>query len=139
MAACFQLLNVDYFNNLISEINSAMTPEQLQEIVNSAFNDISTLESTMTGQLALLAPINALLTIPATNPAAIVTWITSLITDVLTPMYQPYITMTAQIAALIVQIAELTAAIESAQLSLSTNFPDISIDIPAINPNFCTL
>lgn len=139
MTACFTLLNDDYFNNLILQINSAVTPDELQSIVNQAFADIQTLESTITSQLAYLEPISALLTAPGANLTAIVTWITTFITTVLTPIYKPYITMTAQLISLATQIAKLTAAIESAQASLSINFPNISINIPAINPNFCTL
>ena len=139
MTACFEILNDDYFNNLILQIDAAITPEELQAIVNQAFADLQTLESTITSQLSYLEPIEALLTAPSANLAAIVTWITSFITEVLTPIYKPYITMTAQLAALATQIAELTAAIKSAEASLAVEFPSISITIPTINPDFCTL
>ena len=135
MASCFTLLNTQYFNDIISQINNVEDAVSLQNLVNTVYADISLLESTMTGQLDLLAPIGALLT-PPTNPAAVITWIENLITGVLTPMYKPYLTQVAQLAALPAEIAAMTAAIESVAES---KFPTITITIPSINPKFCTI
>jgi hypothetical protein len=130
MPPCFPLINLQFFSNLESEINGAVSAEELQSLINRVFGEISVLESTLTSQLAFLGPIEALLTSPASNPGAIVTWITTLITDFLTPILKPVIVMTAQLAELPIQIAALTAAIESVAAS---KFPAISITIPPIS------
>ena len=131
---CFPLINTDLFANLSLQINAAETPEALQNLVNEAFQQLSLIESTLTSQLAFLGPVDALITPPGANPTAIVTWITSLINDFLTPMLKPLITMAAQLAALPAEIALLTAAIESAALK----FPGVTITIPPVTIG-CTL
>jgi hypothetical protein len=140
---CFNLLNDDYFNNLISSLTAvgdAIPPNaslaelqaiaaDLQSTVDSVYGDISLLESTITSQIALLGPIAALLTAPGANPTAIVTWITSFITDFLTPYVIPFTTYASQLTALGVQVAALTAAIENLA---ATKLPGITITIPPI-------
>jgi hypothetical protein len=133
MAKCYNLLNSAVFNALGIQIQNCSTQNELQTLVNTVFQDISTLESTMNSQLNYLAPIAALLT-PPTSPTDAVTWITSYITDVLTPMYQPYITQTAQLAALAIQVSNLTTLINT--VASQKNF---TITIPPINPTYCTL
>lgn len=124
---CFDLLNLEYFTNLTLQINATESEIGLQVLVNTVFADLSVLESTITSQLAFLAPINVLLTPPGANFSDIINWITGMI-GVLTLMYQPFITMTAQLPALTIQIAALTAAIE-AQATLK----GFSITIPTIS------
>jgi len=149
LPSCFSLLNLDYFNNILAQINalSASIPPnatlaeltaiaaELQSTIDSIYSDISLLESTITSQIALLGPIVALLTAPAANPAAIVTWLTSFITDFLTPYVKPYVTYAAQLTALNAQVAILTAAFEELA---STKLPGFTITIPPITIG-CTL
>jgi hypothetical protein len=139
MTACFNLLNTAYFTNIINQINSAGTPEELQAIIDTAFSDIQNLESTMTGQLALLAPINILLTAPGANLTALATWISTFITSVLTPIYKPYITMTAQLAELAVEVSAVIAAAEAAAEKLKQFHIGFELKIPTISANFCTI
>lgn len=125
---CFDLLNLDYFINLTLQIENTEIEADLQALVTTVFADLSVLESTITSQLAFLGPINALLTVPGANFSDIITWITGVI-GLLTRMYQPFITMTAQLPALTIQIAALTAAIEAqaALKGFTITIPTISI------------
>lgn len=148
LPSCFSLIKTDFFANIVAEINniSASIPAgatneeladigaQLQSLIDSAYADISMLESNITSQLAFLGPIEALLEIPAANPTAIVTWITSFITDFLTPYIKPYLIYAEQLTAITAQVEAIAAAIEAAQL----NLPGISITIPSITIG-CTL
>lgn len=128
MTACFPLLNSQYFDNLVLSVNAAQTEAELQALVNTVYADLSLIESTITSQLAFLAPINALLTVPGANFGDIITWITGVI-GVLTQMYAPFITMTAQLAALPADIASLSAAIASAAASkgFTITIPSVSV------------
>jgi hypothetical protein len=130
---CFNLLNVAYFESVISQINSAETLGELQTIIDSIYGEIGLLESTIDGQLAFLGPIEALLT-PPINPVAAVTWIENFITGFLTPYFAPFVKFTAQLAALAAQTAAIGAAAEAAAARLEG-----SIVIPTITVPFCTL
>src|SRR5471030_549328 len=89
---CFDLLNIKFFDNISVHVEARETIEELQALVDTVFTDISMLESTLTSQIPLLEPLNALLTIPAVNPAAMVAWITTFINDFLNPILKPYVT-----------------------------------------------
>lgn len=130
---CFTLLNAAYFENLSAQISACSSGAQLQALTNQIMADISLLESTITSQLSFLQPIQALLTAPEANPAAIVTWITSFIESFLTPYLKPIANMTAQLAAFAGIVATLTTAIENAAKNLG-----VEITIPAISIG-CTL
>ena len=148
LPSCFSLLNLDYFNNILAQINAlsgSIPPNatlaeltaiaaELQSTIDDIYADISLLESTITSQIALLGPLVALLTAP-TNLGEIVTWLSSFVTDFLTPYLKPYETYAAQLIALNAQVAILTAAIEELA---STKLPGITITIPPITIG-CTL
>jgi hypothetical protein len=130
---CFTLLNSAYFENLILQIGVCNTQAELQALTDQIMADISLLESTITSQLSFLEPVEALLVAPEANLTAIVTWISGFINDFLTPYLKPYVNMAAQLAALPVEVAALTAAIENAAARLN-----VSIIIPPITIG-CTL
>lgn len=128
MSACFPLLSAVYFENLLLSIGAAQTQEELQALVDDVYGEISILESTITSQLALLAPIEALLVAPGANLTDIVDWITGMI-GVLTNMYRPFLTMTAQLTAIAGEVATLTAAVDAAAAlrGFTIAIPPISI------------
>jgi hypothetical protein len=120
-------INVAYFTALTDQVNAATSCAQLQAAVNSAFPAILAAQAAATAQLALITPMLALLTAPASNPGAIVTWITSLIENYLTPQLVPAVTLASQLTETIAAIASLTSAIESA----AAKFESCSITIPS--------
>lgn len=107
-----QIVNVEYFTSLTQQVNSASSCAELQALVTKAINSINATTAAITAQLALLAPMVALLSPPA-NPTAAVTWISNFITSYLTPQLASYTAYAAQQTALTAQIATLTAAINS--------------------------
>lgn len=121
------LINIDHFANMTAAVNACESCEQLQGIAGDAFASLDAVKAGIQSELAALAPILALLSPPSASPAAIVTWLTSFITTTLTPMVKPTITYAAQLAAMLDQIATLTAAIGTA----SAKFPSCSVEIPA--------
>lgn len=133
LPSCFSLLNADYFSNIQTNIGACKTGAELQALVNDVFASISLLESTITSQIAFLGPIEALLTPPTSSLGSIVTWITSFITDYLTPMLKPYAIYASQLTALAAEVTTLTAAITAAAANLG-----VSITIPPITIG-CTL
>lgn len=128
LPSCFNLLNLDYFINLTLQIGSTEIEVDLQALTDQVFADISLLESTITSQLAFLGPLAALLTTPGANFTDIINWINGVI-GLLTMMYAPYLTMTAQLPALAIQITALTAAInaQAALKGFSITIPTISV------------
>jgi hypothetical protein len=120
--------NTEYFTSATNRINAAKSCVELQALVTDVFGSLASVQAAITAQLAAVEPILALLTPPASNPGAIVTWLESFITDFLTPYTKPAVTCAAQLALLTAQIAALTSAITSAQ----AKFTSCSITVPAI-------
>ena len=118
--------NTAHYANLTATINAAQSCAELQAMTTTIMASLNGELAAIATQAASLAPILALLT-PPTSPTAAVTWIASMITAVLVPMYKPYATYALQLAAETAAIAELTAAIMSAQ----AKFPSCSITIPS--------
>ena len=112
LPSCFNLLNLAYFENLLNNMSGVATENELQDLVNTVYNDLSTLQSTITSQVTYIDAMLALLTPPTVNLSEVVTWITSYITNVLTPLTTPYANMVAQLAALTTQVAAIQAKIE---------------------------
>lgn len=134
LPTCFSLLNLAWFENITVQFNNVQTATELQDLVNSAYAEISLLESNIVSQEALLNPVLALLTAP-TDLAEVLTWIPNFITSFLTPYLNPSITMPLQIAEIAAQVADLTAAINAVA---ALKFPGITITIPPITIG-CTL
>jgi hypothetical protein len=134
LAACFKLINTDFFGNFTLQIQRCEDPLQLQQIINDFFAELSTLEGVLEGELLYLLNAQGLLTIP-TSPTDVLTWVSSYITNVLTPFLKPIVTITAQVA----QIASLVETAESAiQEVINAKFPDASILIPTVTIS-CTV
>lgn len=108
------VIDTAYFTNLTGQIHATNSCSELQALVAQAFASIQAGQSAIQAELASLAPILALLEPPSANPGAIVSWITNLISGVLTPMTKPSITYAAQLAAQAGQIASVLSAIEAA-------------------------
>lgn len=121
------VLNTAYFASVTAEINAATTCAQLQSIVTARLDSILAAQTSATVQLAAIeAMFSGLLTAPAANPTAIVTWITSLINQYLAPQFVPATTLAAQLTALTTEIATLTSAINSK----AAQFTSCTITIP---------
>jgi hypothetical protein len=78
-------------------------------------------------QISALAPILSLLTAP-TDLGSLLTFATGLITNVLTPMYRPYLTAETQLTELAAQYAALASAIASAAAKLES----CTITVPSL-------
>lgn len=119
-------LNTDYFSSLTAQINQCVSCDQLQAVVTQAMGALNAQLTAITAANVEFAALQVLLTGPAANPTAIVTWITNLITLYLGPQLAAYAKLTAQVAALTAEIAALTAAITSK----ASSFSSCSISIP---------
>jgi hypothetical protein len=120
-------LNTAYFAALTQQINDCASCAELQAVVTQAMGALSAQLTAITAANAEFEALQSLLTPPASNPGAIVTWITTLIDAYLGPQLAAYAKFTAQVAALTAEIATLTAAITSA----AANFENCSITIPS--------
>ena len=120
------ILNTEIFTNLTAAAQAAPTCAALQSVTDSAFASLNALDGAMSEEYAALEPILALLTAPAANPSAIVTWITNFISAFLTPIAKPAINYPTQVTEFLSQKAALEAAIEAAAAAL----PSCTITIP---------
>ena len=120
------LINTDQFTGYINQINSINTCAQLQSVVSDLIPSLNAQASSITQQIAVLAPMIALLTAPGANLTAIANYIESFIDNYLTQQLAPYVAYQTQATALAAQIATLTAAITSA----AGRIPGCSITIP---------
>lgn len=133
LPSCFAILNEQYFENLLLSVNSAASESELQDLITKVYGDISLLQSTLESQLALLGPIEALLTPPGASISDLVTWVSNYITNVLTPLFKPFATYTAQITALVAAVTTLSEAIETVATQKGFH-----VTIPSIE-TICTL
>jgi hypothetical protein len=121
-------LNADYFSSLIEQVNMCTSCAELQSLTSEAFGSIEAFLNGIAAQTVILGPLASLLTAPAANPTAIVTWITTLIDDYLTPQLATYTTYATKVALLTVQITELTNAITNAQ----SRFTNCAVTLPTL-------
>lgn len=127
-------INIDYINSLIDKINASNNCEDLQANIDFVMERLNKQMQSLADQLAKASGIAALLEVP-TNPVSAVLWIKNFIENVLQPMYQPYLTAIAQIAALANAIQDIINVINlklSTIQSCSISIP--TIDIPSIEP-----
>jgi hypothetical protein len=85
------LVNPAYFTNLTASVNAAGSCEELQTLVTEAMGSINAMKAGIESELAKLSPILSLLTAPGADLGAIVTFLTNLISMVLTPLTLPTI------------------------------------------------
>lgn len=135
MTSCFQLISPTYFVDMTAQIDSIETAADLQALVDNLYPQLSLTLSTMTAQIALLAPM-AVLANPVTNLAGALTFISHLQSTLIAPLVIPSVEMPLQIAAITAQITTMTAAIEALA---STKFPGVTITIPPIDTSICTI
>jgi len=119
-------INQEYFDNVNKSIEGCKSCKELQEVIDKQSPAINDLQNSINAQLAILAPMLALESLPAANPTAIVTWISSFITLVILPQIKPNITYATQLAEISNQINNLTNSINVAKLK----FPNCNIDNP---------
>jgi hypothetical protein len=131
MPLCSALLNAEYFSDQVHQISTA-NAEQLQALSDKVFSEIGMINSYLQDQLALIGPIEALLTIP-TDLSEILTWFPKFINGFLGPYYSAYAKLTAQVIALESQVTSLEAAVISAAERLG-----ITVTI-ASSGAFCTI
>jgi hypothetical protein len=122
------VLNAAYFTALTAEINNLQTCAELQALATTVMASIQAEKNAIEAQLAALAPILALLTVPGANLSAIVSWISNFITSVLTPIYLPYINYATQLAQLTAAVATLATAIENA----AANITSCTVTVPPL-------
>lgn len=120
------LVNTEYFQGLTDQVNSCQSCAQLQALSTQSLTALNAQLAAVNAQIAAFAPLQALLSPPGASPADIVGWITGLIDDYLTPQFQPYITLQAQLPALTLAVSDLTDAINTKALQ----FPDCEITPP---------
>lgn len=109
-----QIVNTEVFDRLIASIDAVDSPVELQSLVDDAAGAITPVQAAITAQLAKVAPLAALLSPPA-SPDAVVTWVGNFITDFLTPLAAPAVTLPAQAALLTSKSAEVAAAVDRAR------------------------
>jgi hypothetical protein len=117
------LINADHFKNLAKSLKGAESCEELQVLVDEAMSSISAVEDAIASELAKANALLALLVVPGANLGQIVTWITNVVNNFLTPLVKPTITFPAQLAEITLAIQELKDAIDSLKLQ----FPNCSI------------
>lgn len=118
-------VNTAYFAALTAQVNAASSCAELQVVAASALGSANTALASCSAQLATITPMLALLAVPAANPTAIVTWISSLISEYLTPQLIPATTLALQVTEMTAAIVTLTAAIESA----ASKFPGCTVSV----------
>jgi len=119
-------LNTDYFSSLTAQIKQCTSCEELQSVVTESMGALNDQLTAITAQNAYFAALQSLLTPPGASLSSLVTWVTTLIDDYLTPQLAAYAKYTAQVAALTAEIETLTAAITSK----ASSFSSCSISIP---------
>lgn len=106
------VVNVEYINSLVAQIEAVNTCEKLQEVSAKALDSLNAQLADMQEKLDELAPLTELLTAP-TDPQEVIEWIQNLIDRVIQPMTLPVAGYQAQIAAQIAAVAQLTTAISN--------------------------
>lgn len=120
------VVNDKYFDDLVARIDAVDQPAQLQALVDQTVPSFQAQKDQITAQIDKLAPFLALATIPAANPAAIVTWITDFVTASVAPQVEAHANQVAQLAQTSAQIGRVTTALENAKERLGS---DITIPI----------
>lgn len=117
------LIDQDYFNNLINEINGIQGTgacAELQKLVTQAYASMGSGNSGISSEIAKL---EAFLTIPS-SLGGVITWITNFVA----PMQSATNNYIAQLTATEAQIAQISAAVAAAAGRLTS----CSISIPSI-------
>lgn len=106
------VVNVEYIDSLVAQIEAVNTCEKLQEVAAKALESLNAQLADMQAKLDEFAPLIELLTAP-TDPQKVIAWIQKLIDKVIRPMTLPVAGYQAQITAQIAAVARLTTAISN--------------------------
>lgn len=121
-------LNTTVIDNMIAQVNACNVCADLQAMVSAAFASLAPIKAAINAEITSLEAAAGSLTPPGASLTGIVTWITDLINNVLTPILKPLQTYIAQLTLLESKIAELTTAIAAAEARITS----CSISIPSI-------
>jgi hypothetical protein len=135
MPPCFNLLNTVWFDAVSKQAHAAQNATELQNLVNTVYNDIALLNSTISGQVALLQAAEALLTLNLVNITDVIGWITSFVANYLTPALAPLAKLQSQVTGIETQMTTLTSTINTIA---STKFPGVTINFPSL-ATFCSI
>jgi hypothetical protein len=116
------------FDALTAQVNNVTSCEGLQQLTVEALASITGVKDAIDAQVAAVEPMLTLLIPPIGTPVQLVIWITSLIDNVLKPLFAPYENLIAQQAAVAAAVANLTAAIEAK----AAQFETCSITVPPL-------
>lgn len=122
------LIDTSYIDNLVKQINEIDVCSDLQRIVSEAMASIQAQLDAIEDQVAFIKPILKILTNPGAALQEIVTWISDFIDSVLKPMYQPYLTMVAQVEATVEAIAAIPVAVAQA----AERIGECVVELPSI-------
>ena len=127
-----EIVNTAFFDGLVDKVNSATSTAELQKHVNSAFGALSAHKAAILTQVENLAPWLELLSLPAANPAEIVTWLGKLVTAQIAPQVAAATTYAAQVTATVSKAAELATAVRNAEQRLKEKAEAAGQTVPAI-------
>ncbi len=122
-------INAAYFDALSETLDGCNGCAELQAQVNAVMADLQAYLDGIGIQIALIAPVLALLEVP-TNPAQAVTWVQNFITSFLTPYVKPYEIYLTQIIELNNSVVTLIATINE----VSARFTNCTITVPPLVP-----
>ena len=118
------IINTDYYDNLIAQVDSALNCEDLQSAASKILESLEEQKQAILAQLDKLAPIAELTTLP-TNIGQVITWIGKLKTALIDPLYLPVVTYQAQLIIMAEKLAEVVASIEAK----ASELPSCTIDV----------
>ena len=113
------IIDLNFFASISASVSACGSFDELQALTTQSLNSIGATTQAINAQVALMAPIAALLS-GITTPGAAVTWINDFIAAFLTPLVVPSVTMAAQLPLLAAQVATLQAAITAKALSFGS-------------------
>lgn len=108
------LIDTKYFEDLTQSVNNVQTCEELQALAAQAFASIDAAKAAIQLELEKIQPMLALLQGPSANLGQIVTYLNSLIANLITPIVKPSITYNLQLTATLAALASLASAVQDA-------------------------
>jgi hypothetical protein len=129
------VINVAYYNNAVARFGEINSCEQLTLVIEEVRAAIQAELDGIAAQLEALAPIVSLAEMNLTNLSSVIDFLTGFVDLVLGPLIKPYLTYTAQLAAMSAQIAAVLAAMQDAIDRLGDCDCSVpTITIPAVPP-----
>ena len=119
-------------DNIIAQLNNVKISIDLQEITNKAFASLSAQTEAIQSQLEIIKPIVDLANLNLADLPSVITFLNTLKTALLGPTVLSYANYIQQVAAMTIQIARLTAAIESAADRIGSSVTIPTVTLPTI-------